>query len=352
MATFDQLAADQRAIIEIVLKQRKSYAEIGEMLDLPSARVRELARDALAELAPFTAEFVDPQWRGQLADYVLRQQTGPEAQATRGHLRRSEPARIWTYSLLDALDDFYGDDERPEIPQGEAGGALRSRGRAAAAPAPPPPANGEPPPAAAEAAVGGLRGARGLSPAALTALRRRRIIAAVAGLVVIGLLVFGGVEIFGGGSGHKKAAAATRTGARTGNKNQAQIVAAARLAPIGGFKGSGAAAVYKVSNRYLLVIRAKFPPASGGKKYVVWLYNSDKQAAAIAADVTDKKGNFSGGSEIANGWQNFRFVDITYQSGSAKKHGNSVMRGPLLGAQQGGNGGTGTSTGTGTTTTP
>src|SRR3954447_5708523 len=127
MATFDQLAADQRAIIEIVLRQDKSYEQIGEMLDLPPARVRELARDALGELAPFTAEFVDAQWRGQLADYVLGQQTGPESQATRGHLRRSEPARIWAYSLLDALDDFYADAERPEIPVGDAGPPARAR---------------------------------------------------------------------------------------------------------------------------------------------------------------------------------------------------------------------------------
>src|SRR5215218_9857267 len=126
MATFDQLAADQRAIIEIVLRQDRSYEQIGETLDLPPARVRELARDALGELAPHTAELVDPQWRGQIADYVLGQQTGPEAQATRGHLKRSEPARIWAYSLLDALGDFYKDGKRPEIPVGEAGG--RSRG--------------------------------------------------------------------------------------------------------------------------------------------------------------------------------------------------------------------------------
>src|SRR3954452_12016854 len=140
MATFDQLAADQRAIIEIVLRQDRSYEQIGEMLDLPPARVRELAREALAELAPFTADFVDPQWRGQLADYVLGQQTGPEAQDTRGHLRRSEPARIWAYSLLDALGDFFADGKRPEIPVGEAGGG-RSRSRAASngeAPAPSP----------------------------------------------------------------------------------------------------------------------------------------------------------------------------------------------------------------------
>src|SRR3954464_330723 len=132
MATFDQLAADQRAIIEIVLRQDRSYEQIGEMLDLPPGRVREVARGALRGLAPFAGDFVDTQWRGQLADYVLGQQTGPEAQATRGHLKRSEPARIWAYSLLDALDDFYADGSRPEIPVGEAGGRSRTRERAAA----------------------------------------------------------------------------------------------------------------------------------------------------------------------------------------------------------------------------
>src|SRR5215211_7831329 len=134
MATFDQLASDQRAIIEIVLRQDRSYEQIGETLDLPPARVRELARDALGELAPHTAELVDPQWRGQIADYVLGQQTGPEAQATRGHLKRSEPARIWEYSLLYALNDFYDEGSRPEIPVGEAGARpRRERGAAEAA---------------------------------------------------------------------------------------------------------------------------------------------------------------------------------------------------------------------------
>src|SRR4051794_24920547 len=189
MATFDQLAADQRAIIEIVLRQGRSYEQIGEMLDLPPARVRELARDALGELAPFTAEFVDPQWRGQLADYVLGQQTGPEAQATRGHLRRSEPGRIWAYSLLDALDDFYADGDRPEIPVGEAGAKPRGRGAAANAEA-------SPPPPAAAASSGPRRTTGTLSPEAQSAVMRRRVIAAVAGLVAVALLVIGALAIF------------------------------------------------------------------------------------------------------------------------------------------------------------
>jgi Anti-sigma-K factor rskA/Sigma-70, region 4 len=348
MATFDQLAADQRAIIELVLRQDRSYEQIGEMLDLPPARVRELAREALAELAPFTAEFVDPEWRGQLADYVLGQQTGPESQATRGHLRRSEPGRIWAYSLLDALDDFYADGERPEIPVGETG--ARGRDRVAAA-------NGEGP---ASAATGATRAARtggglgGLSPAARSALMRRRVAMGVGAVVLAALLVFGGIKIFGGSSNNPKkgTAAATTTGASNANKNQqGQVVAQAILSPIGkSFKGTGAALVYQSGNQALAVVRAKLPRSTGKNKYVLWLYNSDKQLRPLAADVTDKNGNFQGAAALPSGWQSYRFVDVTYQltSGNKVGHGRSVMRGPLTAPQA--QTGTGTSTGTGTTT--
>ena len=100
MATFDQLSDEQRAIVELVLQQGKSYDELSDMLAMPESRVRELARDALVELAPISARGVEEDWRGQLADYVLGQQAGPEATATKGHLRRSEAARSWARSLL------------------------------------------------------------------------------------------------------------------------------------------------------------------------------------------------------------------------------------------------------------
>jgi hypothetical protein len=347
MATFDQLAADQRAIIEIVLKQSRSYEEIGEMLDLPPSRVRELARDALAELAPFTADLVDPQWRGQLADYALGQQTGPEAQATRGHLRRSEPARIWVYSLLDALDDFYAGSERPEIPVGEAGGGLRGRGRdREAVPAPAPSGNGD---VSAEPAARPGRAPRGLqtalSPAARAALMRRRIIGGVAGAALLALLVFGALAIFGGDDKKPKAAAKTTT---TPTQGQGQVVAQSVLTPIGkGSKASGVAIVYQTGNQYLLVLRAKVPPTTGNEKYVIWLYNTEKQLQPVAADKTDKNGNFQGAQTLPNGWQNYRFIDVTRQSttGKAVSHGLSVLRGPLT-APQTQTGTTGAQTGT------
>jgi hypothetical protein len=343
MATFDQLAADQRAIIELVLRRDRSYDQIGEMLDLPPARVRELARDALGELAPFTAELVDSEWRGQLADYVLSQQTGPESQATRGHLRRSEPARIWAYSLLDALDDFYSDGERPEIPAGEAGGGggrVRTRDRATES-------NGEQPAGPLAAArrprrTGGAGGA--LSPAARSALLRRRILAGLGAALVLALLIFGATKLFGGDDAKKSSTASkTPTTGATG-PGQSQVTAQAVLAPIGGTKGTGAALVYASGNQVLMVMRAKLPPTTAKNKYVLWLYNSEKQLVPLAADVTDKQGNFQGAAALPANWKNYRFVDVTLQptSGKAVRHQNSVMRGPLTAPTQAATGATGT----------
>ncbi|MGH2848697.1 MAG: sigma factor-like helix-turn-helix DNA-binding protein, partial [Thermoleophilaceae bacterium] len=129
MATFDQLSDEQRAIVELVLQQGKSYDELSDMLGMPETRVRALARGALVELAPLSARAVEEDWRGQLADYVLGQQAGPEATATRGHLRRSEAARSWTRSLLDSLEQLYPEGDLPAIPEGERGrGSRRGAG--------------------------------------------------------------------------------------------------------------------------------------------------------------------------------------------------------------------------------
>ena len=136
MATFDQLSPEKRAIVELVLQQGKTYPELADMLGMPESRVRELARDALVELAPVSVRGVEDDWRGQLADYVLGQQAGPEATATKGHLRRSEAARSWARSLLDSLEQLYANGSVPAIPEGERGGRGSRRPPTAAAAAP------------------------------------------------------------------------------------------------------------------------------------------------------------------------------------------------------------------------
>src|SRR2546423_6352662 len=130
MATLDQLPPEQRAIVELVVQRGRSYETLAEVLQVPSARVRELARDALTELSPRTASMVDVDRRGQVADYLLRQQSPDEERSTRDYLKQSESARAWALSLLDSLDPLYqnGGGRPAAAPPGRAGG----RGRAAA----------------------------------------------------------------------------------------------------------------------------------------------------------------------------------------------------------------------------
>src|SRR4051812_38458046 len=118
MATLDQLPAEQRAIVELVVQRGRSYGALAEVLQVPSERVRELARDALVELSPRTAAGVDAGWRGQVADYLLGQQAPEEARATRDYLKRSESARAWALSLLDSLDPLYPNGAAPAVPEG------------------------------------------------------------------------------------------------------------------------------------------------------------------------------------------------------------------------------------------
>ena len=171
MATFDQLSAEQRAIIELVLQRGQSYSQLADMLAMQESRVRELAHQALESLAPVTAPRVEADWRGQIADYVLGQQTGPESTATRGHLRRSEPARTWAGSLLDSLETLYSDGSIPQVPEGERVRERRPRRERAAR------VEREEPRAP-------------LSPEATQAVRRRRLLAIVGAGALLAIVLF------------------------------------------------------------------------------------------------------------------------------------------------------------------
>src|SRR3954454_3080948 len=117
MATLHQLQAEQRAIVELVVQRGRSYGALAEVLQVPSERVRELARDALTEPSPRPAPRVDAGWRGQVADYLLGQQGTEEARTTRDYLKRSESARAWALSLLDSLDPLYPNGASPAVPE-------------------------------------------------------------------------------------------------------------------------------------------------------------------------------------------------------------------------------------------
>ena len=317
MATFDQLSADQRAILELVLKRGQSYEELSEMLGMPESRVRELAESALVTLAPLSADGVDRDWRGQLADYVMGQQTGPESTATRGHLRRSEPARTWARSLMDSLDDLYEGDGPPAIPEGDRSAARaerrprHERGRPAAGPE-----DGE--------AGEGPKGA--LTPEAEAAVRRRRLLgagAAVTVVVALGVLVWP-IGVLTGDEEPKSQ--------RAGGNGQPKLVGQTVLRPVEGNKqGGGVAVVAERSGQRQLIVQAQLPPSRRRQAYEVWLYNSDGDSQSIGAQVTDKQGRYQGAGPLPKDFDKFEFIDISREAidRNAKHSGTSFLRGPL-----------------------
>ena len=329
MATFDQLPAEQRAILELVLQRRQSYGDLADMLGMPTSRVRELARGALADLSPRSAGRVDAEWRGQVADYLLGQQSGPEGTATRGHLRRSEPARLWALSLLDSLDHLYREEDLPVIPEGDAA-PVREPAR-------------ERTPRRADSPLSRdrlrlpKRPSRPLSADAEAIVRRRRIAAGAAATTLllfillvwpIGLLAGGDDDDGGGGGGDNGGEQA---------EEQPRVLGQLLMRPESGEKGVGIALITETDEGRQLLVQGRGLKRTGqGEAYEVWLYNSSDDARSMGAQLTDRQGNYQGAGELPEDYEKYEFLDISRESvdQNAAHSGVSVLRGRFEDLQQ------------------
>jgi hypothetical protein len=317
MATFDQLPAEQRAILELVIQRRQSYDDLAGLLGMPTARVRQLAREALADLSPRSAARVDGDWRGQVADYLLNQQTGPEGTATRGHLKRSEPARLWGLSLLDSLDHLYDERDMPVIPEGEAPPPRERERERPRERAPSPLGRRERP----------ERPARPLSADAEAVVRRRRIAGAAGAATVVlffllvwpvGLLT--GDDDDGGNGGSEQA------------EEQPQPVGQLLLRPQSGEKGVGVALISEQDGESLLLVQGReLQRTREGQAYEVWLFNRQDDAVSMGAQLTDRQGNYQGAGQLPENWQDYEFLDVSRENvdQNAAHSGDSVLRGRL-----------------------
>lgn len=301
MASYDQLSAQQRAIVDLILKRGQGYDQLADTLGMPEDRVRELARETLTNLAPVSAAAVDEGWRSQIADYLLGQQPPPEAAATRGHLRRSEAARAWSRSVLDSLEHLYANGDLPTIPSGDNGPAEPAPTRKAAA------ARGE------------------LSPQAEAIVRRRRAlgIAAIGALLLFVLLVWPVGLLTGGdddgGDGQRAS-------------NGTEIVGQVVLRPVAGSDAgaddAGIAIITRRGDKLEMALQAQVPPTKRNQAYEVWLYNSASDARSLGAQVTDQQGVFAGKATLPADYRSYRSIDISRETVDRDQghSGTSVLR--------------------------
>jgi hypothetical protein len=111
MTPLDTLAPDQRAVLELVLRQGRSYGELSELLAIPEREVRARADAGVRALAGEPAASVDS---GRIADWLLGQQPEAEAERTRAAVARHEEARSWAATAADRLGELGG--AMPSVP--------------------------------------------------------------------------------------------------------------------------------------------------------------------------------------------------------------------------------------------
>jgi hypothetical protein len=113
MATFDSLAGDQRAVLQLVLGRRRGYEEIAGMLSIGPDVVRGRALGALDALGPPTE--LEPSDRQLICDYLLSQLPAAGQDQARELLAGSPAAREWAMALTPALEPV-AVDPLPRIP--------------------------------------------------------------------------------------------------------------------------------------------------------------------------------------------------------------------------------------------
>lgn len=125
MARLDQLPPDQRAVLQLLLKQGKSYGEIASVLKIERSAVKARAHDALAALGPEDADLSEDR-RDEIGDHLLGQQDSGQQAATRSFLEGSPEGRAWARVVASELRDL-APDRLPEIP-GEGTAAAVTQG--------------------------------------------------------------------------------------------------------------------------------------------------------------------------------------------------------------------------------
>jgi hypothetical protein len=351
MPTFDQLPAEQRAIIELVVQRGRSYDQLADALQITPERVRELAESALVELSPRSAGRVDSGRRPQIADYVLNQQSSAEAGATRTHLKRSESGRMWVLSLLDSLEHMYEKGSVPDVPEAGAADDRPSRAERER-PARERAARDRKRPERERVPLRGekdrdrprrdepRRGAgEPLTPEAERAVRNRRIAALVAGVLIIGAAIAVIVSVAGDSKVRKAGAPTTK------------VIGQLLLNPVQkGSQNQGIAVVAQRGRDRSLIVQAKLKPTGKNEAYEVWLFNSPRDAVSLGAQVTDQNGNYQGAGRLPAPLNKYRYIDVSLEKldRNPAHSGISVLRGDIANmqapqaAQQQGAGGQGT----------
>jgi hypothetical protein len=320
--SLDALAPDQRAVVQLVLQQERSYEELAELLGISTEAVRDRAHRGLERLAP--PDSVAPDDRAEVADYLLGQQSVSRREATRSLLASSPDVRTWARAVADELRSV-ARGPLPDVPDGaptdhtptaerlEAAAGERPQAEEEHAPA----VRARPRPRTSERvrqdAGSAVAGSAGSSSAAAGGTVDRPRSSLLGGALLIGgiavLLVIVVVWLVTkGDDGNKTSASSTATPAATATASATpafQQIGAIPLAGTGSAKGE---MVIYASNSGALAFEVKATGVAqpgNGQAYAVWLTGGDKPHRLGFAPPPDSKGNFGTSGPRATDATNF-----------------------------------------------
>jgi hypothetical protein len=124
MSRLDDLPPDLRAALSLVLRQHKSYSELGGLLGIERHAVHDRAHAALALLAPRQARELSVAQREQVGEYILGQLDDGGRLEAFAYLEGSQPAQAWAQALAGELAPL-APQGLPAIPAADNGAAAR-----------------------------------------------------------------------------------------------------------------------------------------------------------------------------------------------------------------------------------
>lgn len=254
MTPLDTLAPDQRAVLELVLRQGRSYGELSELLGIPERDVRARADAGLRALAGEADKGVDT---GRIADWLLGQQPEAEAERTRTAVAGNEPSRGWAAAAAESLREM-GGSAVPDVPAAEAGPARPQ-------PRPRPLREGGEPPKPRDSAAPRTKSPMPRSSKLGGAILIGILVVAIAGLIVF-VVTSGGDDQPTASTGQQPAATATPT---------ATAAASANDIVLQGTNGSQAAGIMRLipgnRGKVQFALAAQNVPANKNNEvYAVW----------------------------------------------------------------------------------
>lgn len=320
MSRLDQLPPDQRAALSLLLRQRKSYAEVATLLQIPPGAVHDRAQAALAMLAPGEARGLSADERAEVGDYLLGQAGIAERLKTRTYLSDSEQAHTWALAVAGELSALTP-DSLPEIPALAANNVHLQESNLA------PPAAAAPAPAAA-ADGGGAPPSRPPAKASSSApsssiLGGVLILAALVVAVVVAVIL-----LTGGSSKSKSTTSASRTVANTHGPTVHQLTL---RSPSPTSRSLGVVEVLSEAGKRAFYIEAQNLPASNHFFYAVWLYNSPTSAEPLSkAPPVGKSGRLAGGALLPADAGKYNHILLTRETNTRPTHpGKVVLSGPF-----------------------